>query len=519
MVENIKRQKYAAQGVNQMKRILLIFTAAFIILSSFIIPLPLNADGGPIVDPLLFAKLQEGQQIAVIRLQDTSTASVDLFVSILDQTGESHDISYFVPLGTKPSGFQVNEEDSLTFAYSLTETPDRILFQGYQNNQTFLQEIFAGALLTNGVWLTPLWLPMLLSSCGAAPTPVSSFSTPGSQVDIFNIDETTDLDALISTTGLDVSVKDTLSRLKGQQIAVIQLKTSPVSSSAPSTWSTVPTAQPGLHLSWVTQLTASKNGMTYAYPLGTGASWANPIQMTRVYVIAPLDINFNVQYPKLGVNRSGFIKAKNSFEPRIASYIDVSAYAVDEAIGQNGIYMHPSSYVDKSIRVWRAIFTHSNSAKDMMITVSPKRGITFRSWLWQKSDNSNRPFALILGLVVAVLFWILAWYFLVPRMVGKNRYVPGLWRISLTYIAWNLLAFLPGAILLIGFSYGTRVLALALMVILFGGVSALIFSIRHMNRLAEVKGKAIQIFAMVTLASGGAYLLFALGWAWLAKAI
>jgi len=63
---------------------------------------PISADGGPMVDPILFAKLKEGQQVAVVRIKDMETAQVDLFVSILDQTGESHEITYFVPLVTRP---------------------------------------------------------------------------------------------------------------------------------------------------------------------------------------------------------------------------------------------------------------------------------------------------------------------------------------------------------------------------------------------------------------------------------
>jgi hypothetical protein len=47
----------------------------------------------------------------------------------------------------------------------------------------------------------------------------------------------------------------------------------------------------------------------------------------------------------------------------------------------------------------------------------------------------------------------------------------------------------------------------------------LIFSIRHLDRLNKVSGKGFQIFAAVTGASGGAYLLFALGYAWLVRAI
>lgn len=89
------------------------FIAMAAIIASVVIPTTVRADGGPMVDPLLFAQLKEGQQVAVIRLQDNNTASVDLFVSILDKTGESHDVTYFVPLGIGSSNFQVTQEDSV----------------------------------------------------------------------------------------------------------------------------------------------------------------------------------------------------------------------------------------------------------------------------------------------------------------------------------------------------------------------------------------------------------------------
>ncbi len=185
-------------------------------------PLPARADGGPMVDPQLFAKLKEGQQVAVIQFQDTNTASVDLFISILDQTGESHEIVFFVPLGVKADGFGIREQDSLDFNDQYTKQLDMALFQDYRRDQDFVRMLFAGALLTNGVWLTPLWLPLLFTGCAEAPPPISTFETESSKISIFGIDESTDLEALISTTGLDPLVTETLSRLKGQQVAVIR---------------------------------------------------------------------------------------------------------------------------------------------------------------------------------------------------------------------------------------------------------------------------------------------------------
>ena len=488
------------------------FIAMAAIIASVIIPAPVSADGGPMVDPLLFAQLQEGQQVAVIRLQDNNTASIDLFVSILDKTGESHDVTYFVPLGIGPSNFQVTQEDSVSFANSQTAGMDRLIFQNYQQNQQFIQGLFAGALLTNGIWLTPLWLPMLLSGCSSPAAPVATFTTPSSQISIFNIDETTDLDALISTTGLDPSVKDALSRLKGQQIAVISLETSPLSSSVQPSGTTSPTGEPGLHLSWVTSLTTSKKGQTYAYPLGTGASWASPIVMTSVYVVSPQDLNFEVQYPKLGINRSGFVQNGGKYEPSIASYTNVSAYAVDEGTGQ---LLNNGTPAPPTMRVWRATYTNSNSAKDIIITVNPNLGTTFGTYL----RNKGPGIALIIGILVAILFWILAWYFLAPRLVGKNKRIRGLWQMSLPYLGLNLVLFIPGGILLLFFYFGVRIIPLVLLVLLFGFASIRVFIPSHRDRLKEVSGKAFKIFFAITAASGVAYLLFAVGYAWLVRAI
>jgi hypothetical protein len=161
-----------------MKKLSACFLVGVILIGYIIMPATLSADGGPMVGPFLFANLKEGQQVAVVRLVDTDSASIDLFVSILDQTGESHEVSFFVPLGIEPSGFQVNEEDSLAFARSETANLDSIIFQDYRQDREYIQYLFAGALLTNGVWLTPLWLPMLLSGCARLRLRLSLRSQP-----------------------------------------------------------------------------------------------------------------------------------------------------------------------------------------------------------------------------------------------------------------------------------------------------------------------------------------------------
>ena len=505
------------------KRVVVLTTVILAVIFT-VWPLPAKADGGPIVDPMLFAKLKEGQQVAVVTLKDMNEAYVDLFISILDQTNESHEVVFFVPLGVKASAFSVLEQDSFAFNESLTRQLDLALFQNYREDQQFMQSLFAGALLSNGVWLTPLWLPFLLTGC-EAPAPISTFKTESSEVSVFGLDETTDLEALISTTGLDPAVTETLSRLKGQQIAVVKLNTKPHGTAIGSVGAGSSGAEPGLHLSWATSLTPSESGATYAYPLGTGAAWAHPIEMTRVYVVAPMELDFTVRYPKLGVNRSGFVRKESSYEPRIAGSTKVRAYAVDTAYHQPVSFFlgytspnSPSYGYPRRMNVWRVTYTNSNAAEDILITVRESSGSSFGDRVRQAGPQQ----ALIIGLIIAALFWILAWWLLIPRLLGRDRKIGGLWGFSLTYLGWNLLLFLPGAILYFFFSLGGQGVALLLVAVLFGGASVLIFTLRHLDKLGKLgisTGEAIKAFVIVTLVSNGAYLLFVLGYAKLVSAI
>jgi hypothetical protein len=67
-----------------------------------------DADGGPILsDPELWAMIDEGQQIAVVQLQQDGTAQVDLFISLTDRSGQSHEVTFFLPLGIEAGDFEV----------------------------------------------------------------------------------------------------------------------------------------------------------------------------------------------------------------------------------------------------------------------------------------------------------------------------------------------------------------------------------------------------------------------------
>ena len=464
----------------------------FLITIVSVLPLQAKADGGPVVGPHLWAFLKEGQQIAVVTLLDTEEAEVDLFISLLDDTGESHEITFFVPLGVEASHFGVFEESSYWFDQVNTRNLDRILREEAIRKHEAIRSLFGATLLTNGVWLLPLWLPVIFSGC-AAPPPEATFETDSSQVSIYGLDDNTDLEGLINTTGLDPSVKDTLSRLRGQRIAVVNFQTKPQgdregSADGPSR------GEPGIHLSWTTSLVQGDAGGRYSYPLGTGDAWYHPIELTRVYVVGPPGLGFSMEYPRLGAEVSGYEPNGRQY---ISEYYHVAGYAVDEAAGDFG-------------RVWRAIYTQSNASEDIIITARPQSALSKIHTGMQGAGTGG--VALLIGLVLALSLWILSWRYLMPRLL-RGSYkgnIKELWRFALIYTGANIVLVIPGVIIYLFWSFTGSSLAFAALWILFGGVSVVIFATGHIKRLGENTGLVIRAFVLVTLVSNGAYLVLSL---------
>ena len=508
----------AAKPSVVLKSLLIFIILALPVLMLTVNSNPVSADGGPMVDTTLFSKLKEGQQVAVIRIKDIETAQVDLFVSILDQTGESHEITYFVPLGSQAARFDVTEQNSVDFNQALTRDLDLRLFSATRSNEDIIRGLFAGTLLSNGAILAPLWFPIFFSGCGDAQPPVSSFTTESSIVSVYDINETTDIQELISTTGLDPSVTDTLARLQGQQIAVIKMKTVGQSADGAAPAGTAQ-GEPGLHLSWLTALSTVKPGSTfYAYPLGTGAAWSQPIELTRVYIVAPVNFDLAVDYPRLGTDLSGYTRQGSTYAPRIAQAGETPAYAVAKAYGA---LLNPYFDVATStgtpaekVNIWRVSYANSNAKEDIQITVKTGAG----GGLGASLRQGGIFVSFLIGLIAAALFWLLSWYLLMPRLL--HRSVKELWYQPLIYLGINFLLLLfPGLLLMIIMSFGQAALALIITILLFGVAEVITFIISHLNNLGVRGGLAIRAFIVVTLASNVAYLLFALGYAKLAGAI
>jgi hypothetical protein len=482
-----------------------------------ILPSMVEADGGPILtDPELWVMIDEGQQIAVVELQQDGMAQIDLFISMADRSGQSHEVTFFLPLGVQAGAFGVVEETSLAFDEALTEHIESQLKAGMRGEALYRAGVQAslllGSLVTNGAWLVAL--PLLLSSCaGEGLAPVATFETPSSQVAIYDMNAEMDLQALIETTGLDPKVRETLAALQGQQIAVVRLQTQPIGAEEEPSYLTGLTGQPGIHLSWRSTLVSHSAGATYSYPLGTGRAWANPIELTRVYVVSPPELDFRVEYPRLGADLSGIWETGYSGLIQQAHWrIDDAkdpAFAVDEAYGDFG-------------HIWRATYIKSNSGQDLAIRLLPDLSPEM-----QRAVRSSEMRGVILSLtwlislLVGVSAWVVAWRVIMPRRLG----VPYRWRGWKLYgdaVAWAFVYPIMNGVVLVavglicgvsylilGSAWPAVVVGLPLMLVVLGLGNAFFYALWQAKNLQIKHGRAFGAYMLVVLMANILYLAFA----------
>jgi hypothetical protein len=142
-----------------------------------------------------------------------------------------------------------------------------------------------------------------------------------------------------------------------------------------------------------------------------------------------------------------------------------------------------------------------------------------------------------LGLLIALLLWVVAWRYVMPRMLGTDyRWREArLWSDSLTYLGINagvvlaVAALAAGAFVLgvfVGSLIGVTVfvagavVAAVLMVPAVFGVPSILLFVRKQRREAGVAGgRAAGAYIVVVLVANAAYLALAFGYAALAGAV
>ncbi len=476
------------------------------------VPWAASADGGPVPsDAELWSQLREGQQIAVVRTDQSDSVSVDLFISLHDASGESNKVTFFVPLGSRADRFEVREESSLAFDQAMTEDLDGRLRSeaqraiGYRNSIHWA--LASGTLAINGGWSWPAWVVWAMVGCSATDgelAPEAEFDTPSSHIAIFGLDEDTDLDALIQAAGLPPEVILTLEQLRGQAVAVVKLRTQPLDSAA-APGNQGPSGQPGLHLSWRSQLVNSEGRAGYWYPLGTGRAWAHPIDLTRVYVVAQEGTDFDLRFPRLGRNRSGFESNGwwGTSQPRIAGASEPS-YAIDEAVGSWG-------------RIVRLTYTQANPSEDILVL--PQSGVredTAAALRRQSVQRTLQAITWLLAPLLAVGIWVVTWRYWMKRILGvRYRWRDG--RLYRDALVWALVyplstAAALGLTALLGILSGGMliVLGVPLVLVTLWGLAAVFLFLRFRGRRFGAKdSKALLAYAAVVLSSNVAYLAFA----------
>jgi hypothetical protein len=371
---------------------------------------PALADGGPYIDDQeVWRQLEEGQQNAVVQLSADGTAHTDLFVSILDHSGDPHEFTFFVPLGVEARAVDVEEMKGSQFNEEYTQALDARFNEDWEQGRDYRQRakyaFVPGAVLLSGGWL---WGVLGgLCSCGAgAPAPEQVFETSSGRVAIYGMDESVDVETLIETTGLPEGVRETLETLRGQRLAIATIVTNPapeVQAGAGASAEEEEEVKTGLRLSWTSTMLPDASGhLVHPYPLGTGKAWANPIPLTRVYVLAPPEIGFDVQAPTIGEDYSGFTPAY-LFGPRPLQRIyeaqDRVAYAIDEIVTPEG-------------QLWRGVYTHANPSDDVVVTL---REPLAQPSHYEKLSLVNKAWGG--GVGAALLVWLLAWRYLLGRFV------------------------------------------------------------------------------------------------------
>lgn len=469
-----------------------------------------SADGCIVADRSVWERLSEGHQIAVVRLESTSRANVDLFISLLDTGNISQNVSFVVPLGQDADQFAASEEPLEAFERALTRNLDATLKQSARETASYPRNVrlllLVGTLFINGGWSWPIWLLLLSSGCSTLgePIPEAVFETESTRVAIYATGTATDLEALIRTSGIDPTLRQTLERLRGQKIAVITLRTQPqrATSGAPPAEGTPSRQHQGLHLHWATTLVPSAEGPTYDYPLGTGAAWAQPIALTRLYVVAPVGVDFTLRYPALGEDLSGYVRqGLNSYAPRMMN-AQRPAYAVDEAISQEK-------------RIWRIIYLQSNATEDVAITAVA--GLTEETAQALHRQNVQRLILALTGplsVLVALGLWVVSWRLLMPRFLGVTLSWRSFafWREALGWaFLYPISNVLMGAVcfvlIALTVGIGTVVAVPLFLLTALGGVS-LFFFVRRQMRASKPKGRAVGAFLAVVGVANAAYLIF-----------
>jgi hypothetical protein len=270
--------------------------------------LPGRPDGMLIARSEVVGSFSEQVQLAVVEVSADHTAQVDLFISLLDTSGEPHEVSFLLPLQADPTEVSVQETFLGPFTAQKTRPLDALLHRATRDAEAVPEAIRRAGLL-GSVFGGPFALaaqwgarPPGLQAAGgfrggSGPHPSRSLRTEHSKVDIYRALDADQLASLAGLGELPESVRSALTAYLGRPFALVELRTDPVPGVGPDGAAIASERHPGIHLRFDQALLPEDGGRVYHYPLGTGQGWEQPIPLTTVYVTGPDHLSLQVDFP------------------------------------------------------------------------------------------------------------------------------------------------------------------------------------------------------------------------------
>lgn len=383
---------------------------AIIWLAISVSPLFCLADSAIIAPkPGLWRLISEENQIAIVNISENGFVDVHLFISLVDKSGKSNTIHLVLPFYDKPLSLQAEELVLTEFRkrnVEPLEEREREIKLAILEAKRAIENDFRLTLVSGFPTGLLFWgrlleetrkalAPGLHFGSGGAPTltPEVTVTTEHTRTEVYRVRQAEDVDKLLS----DLKVaREQLDRLKrkfvGRYLYLVTAKTVPLKTnlqSSPLRGSVgMVSESERIGVVFHVKLEASRNGqaLTFTYPLGTGETWANPISLTELFILAPRDGSLQIRYPKIAPNIS-------RLPPHHPARAPQQALLWRDEIGH----------------IAHLAYINSNPSEDVVIVFDPKRPSTVISKV-DVERIARFSFLPFLALLVA-LWFPMVWLF------------------------------------------------------------------------------------------------------------
>lgn len=274
-----------------------------------------HADSIPIAKFDVLRHLAQSHQIAVISVNDEGIVDVHLFITIIDRSGKSNEVRLVLPFVDEPLEFKATELNLSEFQKKHTEPLD-LRIEQIEIKRKQVRELvnfYWNASLVMGAPCIAMFLPpiehpirpgqLVKALAPGVATPFAVIVTEHTRTEIYKIERAADIDLLLQKAKFP---KEAIARTKrhlGKFLYLVTIQTVPItpSSAQPPTERPSEREEDVLGVDFHVRLKATRQSRvwTFTYPLGTGETWLNPIELTQVYATASNSCRFLLSYPIL----------------------------------------------------------------------------------------------------------------------------------------------------------------------------------------------------------------------------